>query len=74
MFSKFRGRSLEIFCLFCERGSLGGKENGSLESQLPLINCLGGWRCVKNRYILIIHLDLSYHFSLKTSKVPIGTD
>jgi hypothetical protein len=33
---EFGGRSLEIFCLFCASGSLGGKENENLEGQLPL--------------------------------------
>jgi hypothetical protein len=41
---EFRDRSLEIFCLFRENRSFGGKGKGSLEYQLPLINSLWeGW-------------------------------
>jgi hypothetical protein len=33
--------ALEIFYLFGGNRRFGGKENGSLEGQLPLINSLG---------------------------------
>ena len=38
---EFRDKSSEIFYLFCKNESFGGKGNGSLEDQLPLINSLG---------------------------------
>ena len=64
---EFRDKSLEIFCLFCENESFGGKGMGSLEDQLPLINSLGerwelGGSCAVNKKKVDHHRQIWFAF------------